>query len=64
MRHIDLPPVESLALRAWIVMMVVMPPLTKSYQSEEPVVLAVIARWKSALADQVREGIDAKSSVI
>jgi hypothetical protein len=41
-RYINFPPVESLSLRPWIVMVVVVPAFAKGNESEEPVIATVI----------------------
>ena len=42
MRDVDLPPVETLALRARVVVVVVVPTLTESNKREQEIIPAVI----------------------
>ena len=42
MRDIDLPPIETLALRAGVVVVVVVPTLTESNKREQKIISAVV----------------------
>ena len=64
MRKIKLPPIESLPFRRLIVMMIVVPPLTQRDQRDKPVIAAVVAGRKPALAEDMRQRVDCEGAVI
>ena len=63
-RDVDLPPVEALALRARVSVVVVMPSLAKGDDREEEAVLAVVARLEASLSEHVSEGVNAEGAVV
>ena len=64
MRKIKLPPIESLPFRGLIVMMIVMPPLAQRDQRDKPVIAAVVAGRKAALAEDMRQRVNREGTVI
>jgi hypothetical protein len=61
---INLPPVEPLALRTGIAMMVVMPSLAKGDDREDEAVLTVVTCLESSFSEYVSERVNAERTVI
>jgi predicted dithiol-disulfide oxidoreductase (DUF899 family) len=61
--NVDLPPVEALARAGHVVVMVVVPAFAESDQSEKPIILAGVRGGETAIAKNVREGVDRESAV-
>ena len=60
---VDFPPVEALARRARVVVVIVVPALAERDQREEPVVAARVAGLVALLAEHVRQRVDGVRAV-
>src|SRR6516165_3353654 len=60
---VDFPPVETLARRCHVIVVVVVPTFAESDEREKPIVLASVGSRKAAFAEDVRERIDGERAV-
>lgn len=63
-RDVDLVPVHALAFAVWAVVMVVVPAFAEGHDGEPPVVTAVVAGVKAAIAKYVGYGVNAEGPVV
>ena len=63
-REIYFPPVEAMTCRAWIEVMIIVPPVSKGEQSNKDIVPAPVRTLESARPKQMANRVDAVDRVV